>query len=546
MMVLSARIALLIVGLVLSSSTKAVEVTCIGKSDDPNKNFYAKKLDALTTYTQEATEKLNKLRIQNDELDVRINSLQKVRNDLVKSSNATSALTAKKEIAKLIVAKSLEIQNLNLEKQANFNSLPMTKDIRKKNEKNPEDYLKYHGINEINKHLSELRFIATWWYDQGLEQNTKISTAGKVCEDCQNPLFSKMNSGLSSLKKLITVPKIKEDCVSKSIEYKKAENAEVMCENSSTQKGSTRNICVTQNMASYTQWALNKAFQCLGTAIDPIDPQIIFRKLNNESTFRFFYSYNGGQGLMQTITCAQDEVLGLSPSTYCGSGHAKNQYRSQARKELVARMDVNADKCDIYKNIIDFKQEAALDSIKNVSDDLISEINKIRKDDPKYNELKLSLDKNKELYNKQLQKYPLFEKRLFNPKQHSSCDFLSLQDGIHRNVLAGLGLYLHYRSLADQDLTSFLGANIKKNPQYNKIRDLTALVYYGPSGPGGAKINLAKMIPSIKAKYKHINKMSPADYENKLRDQFKYIRAINKSDKVIDDKVDEDKIQCVE
>jgi hypothetical protein len=542
----SARVVLLIVSLVFCTHLRASEVACIGKSDNPSKDFYAKKLDALIEYTQNAKIRLEKLKAKNNEIDKRIQPHEELKNELTKSFNFAGTPEAKKEIAKLIAKEDEKIKKLNSEKEANFNSLPMSKALRQKNETNPENYLDYHGINEINQHLRELNFISAWWSDQGLENSTKTNTSGGVCENCQSPIVAKIQPYIQNLEKLISVPKLKEDCISKSIEYKKAENAEIMCDNSDSKRGSTQNICVTQSMANYTQWALNKAFDCLGSTNDPIDPQIIFKKLNNESSFRFFYSYNGGQGLMQTITCAQDEVLGLSPSPYCGAKRVKKMYRSQARKALADRMNKNSNKCSIYKGIINYPQEAAIDDTKAKSNSLISQINKMRKDDPRYKGLKSQLDKNNEIYNKEVAQYPLFEKRLFNPNHRSTCDFVSLQDGIHRNVLSGLGLYLYYRDVADEDLTTYLGANIKKHPQYKKLRDLTALVYYGPAGPGGAKIRLAKMIPGIKAKFRNLNKMTPKDFEKKLHDNFKYIRAINKSEKIIDDKVDGDKIQCIE
>lgn len=515
----------------------ARDYVCIGKGDDPRQDFYAKKLDGLINYTLEASIKRNELEAKNDAIDTKIAAEDKIKQDLKNSARDAKRPEMKQEIEKLIDVQNEKIKALNKLKQANYDSTPIPDAEKRKAQDRPEDYLQYQGINDINKNLSKFKFISDWWLSQGVKRSSE--TRGGICESCgEIP-----NKILASLYSIFKVPTLKENCVTMSIGLKKADNHEIMCEHSQKQVGSTHNMCVTEDMANYTQWSLNKAFACLGTVTDPIDPQVIFKKLNNESTFRFFYAYNGGQGLMQTITCAQDEVLGMSPSVYCGGGKSKVVYRSQARKELAAVMNNNPEDCDIYSNIIDFKKEATLDTLRGKLNSTRFSMDQMKKTDFPYLQLKNSLDTDQKKYNDLLKKYPQYNQRLFDAKQASACDFVAMQNGIHRNILSGLGLYLHYRMLADQDLESLWGPNIKKHPQYKKIRDLTALAYYGPAGPGGAKIKLARMIPTLKAHYRNINKMTPQDYENKLKDNFKYIKAANKSEDQVAGSKD---LECIE
>ena len=436
---------------------------------------------------------------------------------------------ARQNILREIERTNEQIANLEKERDQNINGKPLPKNVSQADfEREPEKYLDYHGIKQIEENKEKFKFIAQWWSEQGSKNDRMVE--GQPCTDCDEPLGK-----IGQIGDFLNIPKLKVYCVQKSIEIKKAHTDELMCNDSKSSNGVTKNICVTKRMADYTQWALNNALECLSSPTDPIDPQVLFKKLNNESTFRFFHAYNGGQGLMQTITCAQDEVMGMSPSPYCGARNVQTQFRSQARKDLARVMDANASKCGDYSSIFNFKQEAKYDRLAETARGINQRGNLTGRD---YRLLGELADLKSE--------YPDYNNRLFDASQEHSCDFVSLQSGIHRNILSGLGLFLNYRSIADNDLQEFFGAGVKNHPQYKKIRDLAALVYYGPTGPSGAKADLGKLAPSIKAAFPNLNKMKPSDFENKLRERFTYIRAIHRSEESINSRIDEDKIQCVE
>jgi hypothetical protein len=432
-----------------------------------------------------------------------------------------------------IVEANAHLEELKKERIQNTTGKSLPANVTPEQFRNsPEKYLAYQGTMQIRESLQRFKFLASWWREQGSKNDVAPTEAqiGLCDENCQKG----KHLDLAAITK---IPKLKKYCVEMSIKYKKAYTDELMCNDSNNSAGNTKNICVTPKMADYTQWSLNKALECLSTPNDPIDPQVLFKKLNNESTFRFFHSYVGGQGLMQTITCAQDEVLGLSPSPYCGAQGGGPQYRSQARKELAKRMSNNPKKCNDYNSVFNFQKESQYDR-------LAEQVKDINRSNPTGNDYRRmgELEDLKAAY-------PKYNQRLFNAGQESDCDFVSVQDGVQRSILSGMGLFLNYRNLAENDLQELVGTDIKKHPQYKKIRDLTALVYYGPTGPGGAKIDLAKLAPTIKAA---LNRKTPekpmnvAEYEKMLRGSFKYIRAIQASEEAINDKVDEEKIQCVE
>lgn len=496
---------------------------------------YQSSLEGLEGERKAATEKLQKL-FEESRRKYRASANAEGRRHQQQLSRYRGALNNARGNILLDIA-DLEQKLLDLEQEKEHNTYgkphPNISDEEYKN--NPEKYFDYQGIQDLERNIEKFKFIAQWWKEQGSKMGTVADTealAFQCYADCdKTPL---------RIPYLNRPPHISKQCIDSSIRFKKAHTDEVMCNDSGSSAGATNNLCVTPRMADYTQWSLNKALDCLGGS-DPIDPQVLFRKLNNESTFRFFHSYNGGQGLMQTITCAQDEVFGLSPSPYCGASNVVTQYRSMARKELAQAMNSNPKKCQQYSSIINFEQEARYDRLAERARG---------NNDPKKDAALAAARES----------YPKFNQRLFNVGQSSDCDFVSIQDGIQRNIISGMGLYLNYRNLADNDLAELLGKNIKNHPQFKKIRDLTALVYYGPTGPGGAKIELAKLAPTIKrlldqtkAKVaagkitqQEADKLIPDAYERILRDKFKYIRAIQKSEDAVNSHLNTEDLQCSE
>src|SRR5690606_34895670 len=154
--------------------------------------------------------------------------------------------------------------------------------------------------------------------------------------------------------------------------------------------------------------------------------------------------------------------------------------RSSGRRHLAQIMNSNKESCQIYKSIIDFEKEAKLDQLAR------------RKDTAGLNRLKAE--------------YPQHNRRLFDEGQ--PCNFLSLEEGIHRNILNGLGRFAFYKREAQSDLIEFFGPSITKNPQFKQIRDTLSLVYYGPQGRGGGKqLFASQVVNEVKARYRDLTKV---------------------------------------
>lgn len=66
--------------------------------------------------------------------------------------------------------------------------------------------------------------------------------------------------------------------------------------------------CITQDLAEYMQFALQQAMECFSEAAEPIDPRVIFKKINNESAFHFYQAYDGGVGLGQLTNIAVKQL----------------------------------------------------------------------------------------------------------------------------------------------------------------------------------------------------------------------------------------------
>ncbi len=361
-------------------------------------------------------------------------------------------------------------------------------------------------LEDLKQEREKYRFISQWWNEQG-RYNEQASTEASVCSNCDDE-----RTPLEAM--LVTAaPKIKLQCVEASIRGKSAPTRGRLCEDSETAVGSKTNLCITQRIADYTQWALNKAFECLSDPADPIDPHLVFRKLNNESTFKFYYSdRTKGHGLTQTVNIAKNEMLGFPTGT---------SVRADGRKYLAKKMNQNKSKCADYKSIIDFEKEAQLDELRRRGN--TNELNNLRA------------------------RYPEHRERLFDPTE--TCNFISLDEGIHRSILNGLGLYLFYRdNYVDKDLKQLLGSGIASNPRYKEIKNYATLAYYGRNGINGGKRAIAQIRGSLPARAQNI---TPSQFERSLSNvkQLAYLREIRRSENAVSSLIDKNEngeVQCTD
>lgn len=86
--------------------------------------------------------------------------------------------------------------------------------------------------------------------------------------------------------------------------------------------------CVTDQMVDYIYWGLNEAMRCYDDALDSHERKMIFKKINHESAFGFFFQYVGGTGIAQLIGGSQRDLF--SPG-YAGNNFLTRHVRNNSK-----------------------------------------------------------------------------------------------------------------------------------------------------------------------------------------------------------------------
>ncbi len=98
------------------------------------------------------------------------------------------------------------------------------------------------------------------------------------------------------------------------------------CETDSSNPRELRRLpCITTEMVAYTHFTVNEAINCLSQPGSPIDAQLLFRKINNESAFAGFIRNQNGTGIGQLVSFGARE---MGPG---GRGHNFLMERMQRR-----------------------------------------------------------------------------------------------------------------------------------------------------------------------------------------------------------------------
>ncbi|MBC7370820.1 MAG: hypothetical protein H7326_04600 [Bdellovibrionaceae bacterium] len=115
------------------------------------------------------------------------------------------------------------------------------------------------------------------------------------------------------------------------------------------------NQCFTRELADYVRYAINQAIKCLSNE-EPIDAQLILKKINNETSFNFSLSGNGGRGLMQLTTPAVREMTNVKygQALYVMQEVAKSSKKSCAPFRQIASADLANPKGIQQGNICDW------------------------------------------------------------------------------------------------------------------------------------------------------------------------------------------------
>lgn len=124
---------------------------------------------------------------------------------------------------------------------------------------------------------------------------------------------------------------------------------------SSNENGRVESVtpCITDQMVEYVHWGLNEAFKCYGNLLDSHERRMIFKKINHESAFGFFFQYSGGAGIAQ--------LIGESKRDLFLPGYSGNNF---LRRQIIS----NAKSCESFLQLLNRTlQERSLKSCEFIS-----------------------------------------------------------------------------------------------------------------------------------------------------------------------------------
>lgn len=227
--------------------------------------------------------------------------------------------------------------------------------------------MRLHEQLTSQKEIAKDPFLANWYKamnssdDKGLKHATMTEAESCNCGPESNGL-KPLSLISDSIKDVIarSTPKrrqIRRDCIATAVSnVRNVPARRLYCENERSVPARQAQVpCVTDTYVDFVHWSINKAIQCLSPAHEPLDPQMIFEKIHNESKFGTFIGNSNGIGMMQLTTLATKEMF---PG---GRGHAhlqkvmsENENACKEMKILTERpLDLDANKnariCQIMK-----------------------------------------------------------------------------------------------------------------------------------------------------------------------------------------------------
>jgi hypothetical protein len=105
------------------------------------------------------------------------------------------------------------------------------------------------------------------------------------------------------------------------------------------QVGGKTQQCITADMVSYIQFAVNSAIKCLSDD-NPVDSRVIYQKFNNETGFNYSIAWNGGAGIGQMTNIAVEEIADGAGRPILENISKSNKHSCQGFKG-VADSDLN-------------------------------------------------------------------------------------------------------------------------------------------------------------------------------------------------------------
>lgn len=260
-------------------------------------------------------------------------------------------------------------------------------------------------------------------------QKGKITPHAAQCPVCVDA-FSTVKKIATDMKSVVShTNQIKKECIEKSLQ-RQVGNKGYFCgkKRISVNNSGDNAPCYGQDIVDYIHYAVNQGISCASSVSSgtPIDPRFILKKINNETGFNFFVSYDGGKGISQLTSDPVMDLVGW---------YDKN--RKTGKREWV---DGPAN--HILTQIVDSKNPACTPFAKIIKDE-------INMRPPPY------------------------------PTDANSCTWVGIEEGIARNIIYGLSYYVYLR---DEKIPSALRKEQPKLAGNSELINTLTLVSYGPKG----------------------------------------------------------------
>lgn len=154
------------------------------------------------------------------------------------------------------------------------------------------------------------------------DQQGDASSANRLCTD--------MN------KNLLPQKFIRLACFEKGVEEMQGLDGHIYCANGKPGSGKrSDDMCITKNYVGYLHWLMNQVLSCVTPPGDPVDAELIFSKILQESSLSAFLSSTDAKGLMQV------------------TAPARNNFKidGKAYPYLMERLEQNKNSCPIYNQL---------------------------------------------------------------------------------------------------------------------------------------------------------------------------------------------------
>ncbi len=150
----------------------------------------------------------------------------------------------------------------------------------------------------------------------------------------QNPIINTAQASASAS----TISREQIHCAMKRIPF--IPQRKKICQTSNESGRFQNNTpCVTRQLVDYIHWGLNETLKCYGNLLDEVEKRMIFKKINHESAFGFFFQYKGGTGIAQLVSASKKDLFfeGGQAHSFVTQHISNNSRQCQSFSKLMER-----------------------------------------------------------------------------------------------------------------------------------------------------------------------------------------------------------------